>query len=78
MSINRIPVCKDGKRHWWVDGWICSKCGLKKADLDVKTIVHPKKCAWCGRSFENKFEPCCAPDGDGHLWINNITSGVAK
>lgn len=27
MSTKRIPVCKDGKRHWWVDGWICSKCG---------------------------------------------------
>ena len=78
MNTNRIPAYKDGSRHWWVDGWICSKCGLKKADLAVKTIVHPKKCVWCGKSFENKFEPCCAPDGDGHLWINNITSEVTK
>jgi hypothetical protein len=26
------PVCKDGKRHWWKAGWVCEKCGLRKAD----------------------------------------------
>lgn len=24
--------CKDGKRHHWKDGWICSKCGKRRAD----------------------------------------------
>lgn len=26
------PTCKDGKRHWWKAGWVCEKCGLRKAD----------------------------------------------
>ena len=24
--------CTDGKRHYWKDGWICEKCGLRKSE----------------------------------------------
>ncbi len=24
--------CKDGSKHHWKDGWICSKCGKRRAD----------------------------------------------
>ena len=29
----RLP-CKDGKRHWWLSGWVCEKCGLRRVDYD--------------------------------------------
>ena len=35
-----ILPCKDGKRHWWKQGWACDKCGLRRVDYDdaVKEI----------------------------------------
>lgn len=33
--------CIDGKNHYWKDGWICEKCGIKKADVeDQKRIIR--------------------------------------
>ena len=32
----KIPKCRDNKRHYWKDGWVCEKCGLRKADLKSK------------------------------------------
>ena len=37
--------CKDGKRHWWPHGWVCDKCGLRRADYDdaMKEIKKIKR-----------------------------------
>jgi len=40
-----ILPCKDGKRHWWLDGWVCEKCGLRRVDYDnaVKAVKRAAK-----------------------------------
>ena len=40
-----ILPCKDGKRHWWPNGWVCTKCGLRRTDYDdaMKEIKKIRK-----------------------------------
>lgn len=42
-------------------------------------------CVWCGAHSDStldRFKPCCAPDGDGHLFkiteIKNIYDSVEE
>ena len=43
--------CYDGKRHYWKDGWVCEKCGIRRADYeDMKR--HNKEV--CGERSESK------------------------
>ena len=39
-----ILPCKDGKRHWWPSGWVCSKCGMRYVEyLEKKEAIAMDK-----------------------------------
>jgi len=64
-----ILPCKDGKRHWWRDGWVCTKCGLRRADYDdeVKEIkkikmIDKRVDEECAVACENSRKDCIAAE----------------
>jgi len=34
-SLDSSPsACYDGNRHHWKDGWMCERCGMRRADYE--------------------------------------------
>jgi hypothetical protein len=62
-------------RHWWKDGWICERCGIRKADMKKIDLAKVYNCNdpklhmfVCKKGFEPEELPLNLKDHCNLKW----------